>query len=317
MTQQKAIWIVDRRPERRAALVRLVQSRLPIVSGAPEDPIFETPGAALPRAVLLGLDGDFERELDFAHHLSGRLRGVRYVLVGDREDHADARRLFDTLQPTLLAWPPDPVVLTRLLDESPARDTAVSLSKRRERETVAERFARWFGENESRRWLRSLDPRLSGVPLLIRGEPGSGRALLARYLHAHGDAPQRAFLTLHAEADTETTSWLLELARAEAPFGEATILLANADRLSPATQHQVADWIAFGLPHATGLQRVRWMASAGAQSAEPGLLPELARALAGLEVRLAPLREEPEAILAEATQARHLKLLVHSRCYCF
>ena len=158
MRQEKTIWIVHRRPERRAALVRLVQSRLPIVSGSPGDPIFDSPAAPAPGAVLLGLEGDFESELDFVHRIAGRYRGCSFVLVAEPEDHADATRLFDTVRPALLPWPPSPASLAALLGDTVQRDTTVSLSRRRQRETVGERFTRWFGELESGELLRSVDP---------------------------------------------------------------------------------------------------------------------------------------------------------------
>ena len=69
MSAEKAIWIVERHPERRAALVRLVSSRLPLVSGAPGDPLFDSDAVAEPRAIVLGLAvtlGTVSKELSTA-----------------------------------------------------------------------------------------------------------------------------------------------------------------------------------------------------------------------------------------------------------
>ena len=62
--------------------------------------------------------------------------------------------------------------------------SAERLSRRQERDRLAARFARWFGRQEPSDLSRSLQARHADHPLLVRGEPGTGRGLLIRYVHA-------------------------------------------------------------------------------------------------------------------------------------
>jgi len=307
MSSEKAIWIVERQPERRAALVRLVNSRLPLVSGAPGDPLFDSDTVAEPRAIVLGLDGDFEVELDFAHRTAERFRGRRWVLVCDADDASDVRRLFDTLRPQLLPWPPEPRELGVLLSDTPRRDSVVPLSARRRRETVGERFSRWFGGDDYGELLRVLDPRMRALATLLRGETGTGRALVARYLHAFGPDPHNAFLAVDCTVCPTPADFSAALYLPGDTPGDATVFLSDVDRLPGTLQATLSDWIAFGPPHATGLDRVRWIASSGPASGRvQDFEPRLERLLlSGLVVPFTPLRERPEAIerFIEATLA--------------
>ncbi len=298
MRAEKAIWIVEQHPERRAALVRLVNSRLPLVSGAPGDPLFDSDAVAEPRAIVLGLDGDFEVELDFAHRAAERFRGRRWILVCDADDASDARRLFDTLRPRLLSWPPEPRELGLLLSDTPRRDSVVPLSARRQRETVGERFSRWFGGDDYGGLLRVLDPRMRTRPTLLRGETGTGRALVARYLHAFGPDPHNAFLAVDCTVCQAPGDFGAALYLPGDTPGDATVFLSDVDRLPGTLQATLSDWIAFGPPHATGLDRVRWIASSGPASRHARAFePRLERLLlSGLVVPFTPLRERPEAI---------------------
>jgi hypothetical protein len=68
--QHATVWIVHREDRARAALVRLAGS-LGRGDRAPSDPIFDAAPAA--DVVVLGLAGDWEAELEFAHRQRSRL----------------------------------------------------------------------------------------------------------------------------------------------------------------------------------------------------------------------------------------------------
>ena len=181
------------------------------------------------------------------------------------------------------------------------------LSWRRGRTALASRFALWFGDRQLPHFMRALDPRMANVPLLVRGEPGTGRGLLARYAHAYGGASQSALLQVGCsgvDGAAELIDAIVDAASLEGQRAELawTIWLAEVDQLDPAVQRRVADWIYYGLPPgAPQPGEIHWLATAHDEPhplAEPaaGLVPELARRFAGLTVRLSPLRERREGI---------------------
>jgi signal transduction histidine kinase len=134
------------------------------------------------------------------------------------------------------------------------------------------------------------------VPVLIRGETGTGRGLVARYLHFFGGSGRGALT--HVPCSEHTTaadiSSALTRVRATRPgLPSLAIWLENAERLRPANQRQLLAWLEFGPPDgAAGAPLVRWIATVG----EDGLDPELRIALGGLAVALPTLRERPVAI---------------------
>jgi len=302
MDQPAPIWIVDRRPERRTGLARLAGGGDHLVPAAPGDPVLDA--GPRPRAVVLGLSGDFEHELAFAQRHLRRLAGARWILVADRGDWDEATRLFDGLDAALLADPPSRESLARELARSARRRSALPLSGRRQAEHLGDRVARWLGGRDHSDQRRALDPRRAGLPLLVRGEPGCGRGLLIRHAHArtHGERGV-PLLQLVCGPDTSARQ-LLEQARSQraaGPGAQPTVALwlEDVDRLAPEVQRQVRDWVEYGsalLPPVA-----RWSASAGperewALGTLLALEPSLARALRGLEVHLPPLRDEPERI---------------------
>ena len=65
------IWILHREDGERAALARLAGAGEDTLVGSPTDDIFEV--ATGVRAIVLGLAGDLELELEFAHRVAARL----------------------------------------------------------------------------------------------------------------------------------------------------------------------------------------------------------------------------------------------------
>ncbi|HVP28889.1 MAG TPA: histidine kinase dimerization/phospho-acceptor domain-containing protein [Myxococcota bacterium] len=305
-----ALWIVHRDSARRAALLRLA-AEPEALAGAPTDRQFDE--AELPQVVLLGVLGDFEAELEFAHRFAPRLRGATWLLVCEPVDLAETRRLFDTLPAEVLAYPPDAVSLRRRLRGARQRRLADSLSERRTRDALAARFARWFGGLDMPELLRALDPHLARVPLLVRGEPGSGRAVLARYVHVFGGTTGGAFLPVSCPGLQSLDGLREELQRAStrgAAGQSLSVCLEDVDRLAVPLQHELRSWIEIAPPsgvlHAACL---RWIGTAGPtfDPAAPtdGEAPALS-ALAGITLEIPPLRERLQllpALVADAALA--------------
>ena len=181
---------LDRPPRRadRSALARLAGAPDDALVGAPGDPAFARRRA--PDVVLLGLAGDFEAELEFAHRAAARARTRRWILVVRAHGAEAARRLFDALAAELLALPAGARAAAPAGARARAprrRRAAPALALRaRVARRVAARFARWFADLELPALLRALDPRSRTCRCWSRGEPGTGRGALARYVHVFG-----------------------------------------------------------------------------------------------------------------------------------
>ena len=303
-----AIWIIHRDERLRAALARLSGVGDSGHLGSPDDSAWAT--APTPKVVVLGLAGDLDAELEFAHRYAHRLPGARWLLVCPQEERDEADRLFDSLPATRIDFPPTAAELRGQIRAATSRRAVDGLARRQMRDEVASRFARWFTAMELPEVLRALDPRLSGVPLLVRGEPGTGRTLLARYVHAFGGSAGGTWLELpcaRSPRPAELLDWLREADAGSAPDpAQLTICLGDADALTPAAQQTVRAWVELGLPPGIGpFARVRWVATIGddlsmgagmAGMLTPELTPDLTQALAGLTVRIPPLRERQGAI---------------------
>jgi len=128
-------------------------------------------------------------------------------------------------------------------------------------------------------------------PVLIAGEPGSGRDTVAKLLHALGSAPASGFLRI-------------DCARAapDPPLpSSGTLYLDGIERLGPSGQE--ACWERIAEAEARGFERgPRILAS----SEDPFLhaahdfAPELHRALLRICIELPPLRDRPEDVSAVA-----------------
>ena len=302
------VWIVHREPEHRAALARLAALPEDMPQGSPGDALFRE--ASAPDAIVLGLAGDLERELEFAHRVGPATRGARWILVGDVDQVARARELFDLLPATYLLDPPEMRALRDAI-RSAAEDgdaSPLALSQRGARDRVSERFARCLADLDLPVLLRAIDPRLAEVPLLILGEPGTGRSTLARYVHHFGGTAGGALVELPCTGQTQPEDLLAAAARANPLPGadrSVTLWLTDPGTLPRNTQQILAGWLRFGLPPGPIRARsLRWIAT----DAGPGLEPTLHRNLAGLSVRLPALREQP-------TRLPHLVVAI-ARSWC-
>ncbi len=305
-------WIVHREPQIRAALAHLARAGAADLIGAPSDPRFSD--AAAPGSILLGLTGDFESELEFAHRFARRHSGANWIVLADRRDLGEGQRLFDAVPAEFVAYPPNPAALrAQLRSGSPgARSGAPALSERRVRDAVATRFARLFCGVEIPELLRALEPRMVRVPLLLWGERGTGRALVARYLHTFGNAGigEAGTFAPVACAETDTPDSLLE--RIGMLAGEqriSTLYFEDVERLPGATQRALLWWIDSGAPPSVSVTpELRWIGSVteiGPFDPPANLDLELVQALAGIEVRLPTLREEPTSVVASVREIAH------------
>jgi DNA-binding NtrC family response regulator len=300
-----SLWIVHRNPLRLAALRHLTGPEEDCLAGSPAAAEFRD--ADPPRVVLLGLAGDLEAELEFAHRQSVRAPRARWILLAEPADRTEARRVFDVLPAEILSWPPDPDELRGRIRAAVGARRVERLSDRRIRDAVAARFARWFADLDSPALLRALDPTLAWVPVLVRGERGTGRLVLARYLHAFGGGAGGALV--HVACGPDVSLEGIAAAIAAGPEGPAdpealTVCLEDADDLPPAVQRALRRWIELPPPEA-GARRLRWIACVGDDEGSrvaPRLERSLAEALAGISIRIPPLRERPDALARVAAE---------------
>lgn len=284
------LWIVHRRPGILPALARasgLAAEDLAQGAPASSDAAF----AGVPAAVLIGLEGDFEQELEFAHRQRERLHHAHWILLCDPGDVDEARRLFDVSRPDILTNPPDLRALRKLVARATAKRSAQTLAERRHRERIAQRFSAWLGGLEMPGLLRALDPALSNLPMLVRGAPGSGRALLGRYveLFRGGRGP---LLRLHAR-DVANAGTILEHLK-EAPSAPAAIWIDELDALPTSAQNTLADWILHDTPATrTATAGLRWIATAGPEGPGDRLEPALEQAFAPLSLAVPSLTDHP------------------------
>lgn len=296
------MWIIHRDAHQRAALARIAGAGDNTYLGAPSDELFASASAA--DIVLLAPSGDFETELEFVHRYGPRLPDCTWILLPEAKDLAEAQRLFDTLPATFLRFPPQPGQLRKSIAATENRRGGDSLSLRGIRDRLSARFACWFTGHDVPDILRALDPRLSHFPLLVRGEPGTGRSLVARYVHAIGGADVAELLHVPC-AGLGSERELLDFVRAAgsiADYNRRTLWLEDVDKLPTAVQLRVRDWVEYGLPGALlRTTRVRFVATAENENDfdanhSPALAPALAEALAGMMVALPALRERSGCI---------------------
>ncbi|MCH2187803.1 sigma 54-interacting transcriptional regulator [Myxococcota bacterium] len=293
------VWIIHRDAQHRSALARIAGVGDHAVLGGPLDPLFES--AVAPQAILLGLGDDFEYELEFVHRFGERFPETAWIILASPADVEEARRLFDTLPGQFLSYPPQAAELRRGLRETIRRRSRESLSERPGRARLQSRFSRWFSGIELPELMRALDPRLKTTPILIRGEAGSGRSLLARYVHAFSSGPGSRFIHINTQ-NIQSTGELLEEIRSAEPARDGrtqTIWLEDLDRLPIPAQRHVQDWIQYGGSDGFGGPGVRFIAGAGDEgelNIFPGLEPRCAEALAGITLRLPPLRERTDCV---------------------
>lgn len=298
------LWIVHRNPRQRAALARLAGlDPRELAMGAPREDEFQEEPA--PAAVLLGLEADFELELEFAHRMRARLPASSWILLAEPRDASEATRLFGGIEPEILEPLPSARVLRGRIAAALARRTAASLAERRRRSRIAERFSAWLGGVEVPGLLRALDPSLARLPLLVRGVPGSGRALICHYVELFRGGGRPTLRLFGGDVrDAEDLARRLAAVDPQAGAPDPIVIwIDEIDRLPASAQNALAEWILHGVvPGAGGGEPMRWIATAGPTSWQDPLEAGLQQAFTPLAIEVPALADHPETLPAFAEE---------------
>ena len=282
----ESIWIVHA-DEGARALLRRFAGAAPSLGGSPGD--FDVEAAPAPRAVVLHVGPDLSAALDFAHRTRLLHPRAGWVLLRDERRAEETLSAFADLGAEVLAWPSGAELLSAALARA-GREAPTGLRARRQRDALVRRFARMQGDLG----LPDLGG-LSGTRVVIRGEPGTGKLLTARVIHALADPPGAL---VHAACPGPRALSELE-ARLSAAGGAAderlVVCLDRPEGLTREQQHELAGWIELGPPNlAHDPERTVWIALVvELAGAVPLLEPSLALALGGREIVLPPLRRRP------------------------
>jgi DNA-binding NtrC family response regulator len=301
----ESIWIVHADPQARA-LLRRFAGAVPSAEGSPGD--FAVDAAPAPRAVVLHVGSDLSSALDFAHRARLLHPRAGWVLLRDERIAEEAlSAAFADLGAEILAWPSEAEQLSAAVARA-GRGAPTGLRARRQRDALVRRCAHMLGD-------LSL-PDLGGLQsarVVIRGEPGTGKLLAARVIHALADPPG-ALVHAPCAGPRALSELAARLATAAAGSAEERLVvcLDRPERLTREQQQELAGWIELGPPSlALDPERTVWIALlVELAGAVPLLEPTLALALGGREIVLPPLRHRPgvaerfaEAVLRSLAEA--------------
>lgn len=158
----------------------------------------------------------------------------------------------------------------------------------------------------------------SELPVLIIGEPGTGRRQIARAIHRHGRRRNDPFRIVGCAGKTEE-ELAAELFGHRGPEDErrrlgllevlqgGTLAIADVCQAPAGLQTQFLDMVSSGrMPRSTGGEGpgpdIRLLFTARPAGVEDGIDPALHARIGALEVSLPPLRERPEDIPLLARQ---------------
>jgi signal transduction histidine kinase len=254
---------------------------------APAPDLLVVAATDAPGADFAGL----ERILGFIRSLPSHRRApVPVLYVEPPAGHpsaALARALIDDRPVAGAAWPPEPPEILalsgRLLDASLRPP---GLRERARREWVAKRVELFYADFDLPSLRHAIDPRNAARPVLLAGELGTGKGLLAHYIHNLAEPPREELVLLSAET--------LEVGRVESCILDActgkrvTVYLSGLDRAERAVQEQVADLL--GQSGVLAIEAIRWIAG----MTQTRQVPEVLRSLPWIRVNLRPLRDRPD-----------------------
>ncbi len=302
-----AIWIVSEESALPATLAHHVRSLGEVWLGVPERAAFKD--APSPDLLILcgvteiGSRHDaLERLLAFARQIPLARRAAPPVLylASDAEPSRAARieRLFDDRACVVLGFPLDPDALVErgreLVD---AGAWPASLRARARSQWVTREVERLYAGVEVPSLRQAVDPRNAHRPVLLVGESGTRRALLARYVHNLAEPVRDTFATVRLSALAPGELEPAILRRSER--GRATLFLDDLDRAAPALQAELAELL--GARGALGVEPLRWIASASRVAG----LDRALRELVWLRVELPALRarDDRSALIRASFQA--------------
>src|SRR5882724_9440749 len=172
------------------------------------------------------------------------------------------------------------------------------------RDSVRAGSAALVGTSATIRGFKHALPSLAhaDVPLIITGEPGTGKSAWAQAIHLHSGRATRAFqvVPLATMPETRVERRLFGEAGKEgvlAQGGGSTVYLAGIETLSPALQQRLAQWLG-----GDSARSVRVIAGSRVPLDAQMRLGRFSRALfqrlALLQLTIAPLRERVDDIAA-------------------
>jgi hypothetical protein len=241
--------------------------------------------------VVIGVDtpedfSDLERCLDFLAWVPRQRRAPQPVLFieppGGRPGRDLLRQLIDDRPLRVLGWPLETDELVAyaagLLDQ-PIRPA--SLRERARRAWVARRVELFYAGIDLPALRQAVDPRNAHRPVLLIGEPGTGRGILSRYIHQLAEPVRDELLVIPAATmGVESEQGLLQRSAGR----RVTTYLEGIDRVDRGVQERLLQLL--GASGALDLEPVRWIASVSKSRA---LIPAL-RQLPWIQVELPPLR---------------------------
>ncbi|MBK7949615.1 MAG: hypothetical protein IPK00_12950 [Deltaproteobacteria bacterium] len=307
------LWIVHRKPTVRAALARA--TGLPgnaIATGAPA--LADFANADAPDAILLGLplEADLEAEIAFVEAARPQTVGARWIVLTAANAMREARRLFAGDDTAIFALPPDRASLRAEIAAAFDRDRSRPRDELRGVDRTTARFEAWLGGTQLGGLARALDPALRGLPLLVRGRAGSGRALLVQHAERSRGGSGR-LLRVDARGGGLIDRLLARLTDGSPgrETGAQTIWVDAADAMPAADQRILADWIMHELvpgplAHDGAAAALRWLATAGPAGLEERLEPALARAFVPLTIEVPPLDRAGDEIARIADRVAKL-----------
>lgn len=134
----------------------------------------------------------------------------------------------------------------------------------------------------------------SALPLVIEGEEGTGKTLLARAIHGSSSRAAKPFIRFDALASQDGDSLTSLMSVLSAARG-GTLLIESLDRLSPEVQSGFASWAGWTTPNAATPRIMATMRNALIDAVRAGRFREdLFYRLSALSITVKPLRERPE-----------------------
>lgn len=290
------IWIVSEDPVLRGTLEVHLGPEASVWTGAPERGDWKDVGAP-DLLVLAATDSEMgdlrglERMLEFVAFVPHPRRAAPPVLyVPAASGHPPlelASALFDDRPFTALEWPFDPHRLAATAREILARgERPASLRERAQREWVGRRVELFYAGVDLPALRTAVDPRNAARPVLLAGESGTRRGLIARYIHQLAEPVREELIVLPAAAlplhGVERHVLGLTAGR------RITAYVARLDEAAPAIQAEVGHLLAQS--GAVAIEPIRWIASC----TRPARLHAEARGVPWIEVALPPLRERAD-----------------------